>query len=107
MVLVAIFPMHHFQCNLQMGPRAMVLHYDKPERLFRDKHSSIWGPFVSYKENEALQVRSQSQLIIFNITYKWAQQARALNYNRPERLGRDKHSSFWGPFVSYGENEAL
>jgi hypothetical protein len=89
---------------------AKVLHYDKPERLVRDKQSSFWGPFVSYEENEALQVWSQetySQFIIFNVTYKWAQQARALNYKRPERLCRNKHSSFLGPFVCYEENELL
>jgi hypothetical protein len=27
------------------------------ERLARDKHSSLLGPFVSYKENEVLLIR--------------------------------------------------
>ncbi len=28
-----------------------MLHYSTLERLVRDKHSSLLGPFVSYKEN--------------------------------------------------------
>ncbi len=155
-----------FNITYKWAQHARVLHCDRPERLFGDKHSSFWGPFVSYEENEALQVRSQetysqliifnvtykwaqelwyctmisqkglswintqalggpfvsyrenealqirsqetySQLNIFNVTYKWAQHARVLHCDRPERLGRYKQSSFWGPFVSYGENEAL
>jgi hypothetical protein len=31
-----------------------VLHYTKLEKLARIKHSSLLGPFVSYKENEEL-----------------------------------------------------
>jgi hypothetical protein len=29
-------------------------HYTRLERLARDKHSSFFEPFVSYKENEVL-----------------------------------------------------
>jgi hypothetical protein len=29
-----------------------VFHYTKLEKLARDKHSSLLGSFVSYKENE-------------------------------------------------------
>jgi hypothetical protein len=31
-----------------------VLHYSRLEMLVRDKHSSLFGPFVSYKENEVV-----------------------------------------------------
>jgi hypothetical protein len=30
---------------------ARVLHYSRLERLAREKHLSLLGPFVSYKEN--------------------------------------------------------
>jgi hypothetical protein len=29
-----------------------MLHYTKVERLARDKHSSLLGPFINYEENE-------------------------------------------------------
>jgi hypothetical protein len=33
---------------------AKVLHYNRMEKLARDKHSSLLGPFVSYKEVKVL-----------------------------------------------------
>ncbi len=41
------------------------------------------------------------------ITYEWAQQAGVLHYTRLEMLARDKHSSLFGPFISYIETEVL
>jgi hypothetical protein len=38
-------------------PNMLVSHYTRLERLARDKHSCLLGPFVSYKENEVLQVQ--------------------------------------------------
>ncbi len=31
-----------------------MLHYTQLEWLARDKHSSLFGPFISYEENEVL-----------------------------------------------------
>jgi hypothetical protein len=44
----------HFLYNLQIGPKARVLHYTKLEILARDKHSSLLEPFISYAKNEVL-----------------------------------------------------
>jgi hypothetical protein len=33
---------------------ARLLHYTELKRLARAKHSSLLGPFISYKENEVL-----------------------------------------------------
>ncbi len=33
-----------------------MLHYTKLKRLGKDKHSSLLGPFVSYKEDEVLNI---------------------------------------------------
>ncbi len=44
---------------------------------------------------------------IFFETYDWAQKAGVLNNNRLEKLASNKHASFLGPFVCFGENEAL
>ncbi len=44
---------------------------------------------------------------ILFLTYKWAQQARVLHRTRMERVDGNKHSSSFGPFVSYEENEVL
>jgi len=35
-------------------PNKLVLYYNKLERVASDKHSSLLGPFVSYKGNEVL-----------------------------------------------------
>jgi hypothetical protein len=40
-----------------------------------------------------------SQLIIFFITYEWVQYVKVLQFNKLERLVRDKHFILWGPFV--------
>ncbi len=53
--------------------KARVLHYAKAERLDRDKHSCLFSPFVSYKENELLWIwylRLYYQHFIFFVTYK-------------------------------------
>ncbi len=48
-----------------------------------------------------------SQHFIFFITYKWAQQARELHYNRVKDLPVDKHSCLFRAFISYEQNEVL
>jgi len=37
----------HFY-NSQRGPKAIMLHYIRLETLSEDKHSSLFGPIVSY-----------------------------------------------------------
>ncbi len=41
----------------------------------------------------------------FLLTHEWAQKAMALHNTRLEKIARDKHFSFLGPFVSYKGNE--
>ncbi len=46
------------------------------ERIARDKHNSLLGPFVSYKENKILQmqpIESYSQNSNVFQAYKWAE----------------------------------
>jgi hypothetical protein len=40
--------------KLQMAQKARVLHNPGLERLYRDKDSSLLGPFLSYEEYEVL-----------------------------------------------------
>jgi hypothetical protein len=59
-------------------------------------HSNLVSIFVSYEDIVVLRIQSQelhSQHFIFFIIYKWA-----LHYKRLERLPRDKHFNFLGPF---------
>jgi hypothetical protein len=41
---------------------------------------------------------------LFFLTYEYLQQARALEYTRPETLASDKHSNLLGLFVTCEEN---
>jgi hypothetical protein len=53
-----------------------MLYYTRLEMITTDKHSSLLGSSVSYKENEVLGIRSQvpySQSLIFFMTYDWPQ----------------------------------
>jgi hypothetical protein len=40
--------------KIRMSQIARMLHHNKLEKLARDKHSSLSGPFVSCEENEVL-----------------------------------------------------
>jgi hypothetical protein len=87
-----------------------VLHYSRIERLARDKYSTSLGLFLSYEETEVLGVCGQglySHHFIFFITYKWAQYTTVVQYNRLERLARDKYSTSLGLFLSYEETKVL
>jgi hypothetical protein len=45
-------------------------------KIYCDKHTSLLGAFVSYKENEVLCKKPMSQYsqhLIFFLTYEWAQ----------------------------------
>jgi hypothetical protein len=76
------------------------------KNLDRDIHSSLLGPFISYKENEVLWIWRREQFIFF-VTYRCAQQARMLNNAWLERFTRDKHSILLDQLVSQKENEIL
>jgi hypothetical protein len=54
-----------------------------------------------------LNTRVHIQNTIFFVIYKCAQQARVLDYTRPERLVSDKHSNLLGPFIGYDEKKML
>jgi hypothetical protein len=71
--------------------KARVLHYNRLERIAKDKHSSLFGPFISCKKWSVVIMESYPQHFIFFITYKCALKARVLHYNRLERLAKDKH----------------
>jgi hypothetical protein len=43
-----------FFVTYDWAQQALVLHYTGLERLARDKHFKLLGPFVSYEENEVL-----------------------------------------------------
>jgi hypothetical protein len=65
-------------------------------------HSNLVSIFVSYEDIVVLRIQSQglhSQHVIFFLTYKWVQQARALHFKRLERHPRDKQVNLLGPFV--------
>ncbi len=71
----------NYECAQEVG----VLHYTILERLAKEKHSNLLGPFILYKENEGLWSQvSQSQYLIFFVNYESV---------RLESIDRDKCSS--------------
>jgi hypothetical protein len=54
MALGVMLTTHHFLCSLQMGPPSQSVTLQRLVRLDSDSHSSLFGPFISYKENEVL-----------------------------------------------------
>jgi hypothetical protein len=65
-----------------------VLHYTRLERLARNKHSSLLGPFVNYGDYEVAPLWGR----LWPYPQTWA---------RLERLARDKYTSLLGTNVSY------
>jgi hypothetical protein len=49
-----IFTTLHFLPTYYWTPKNRMLYYTKLERLARENHSYLLGPFVIYKENEVL-----------------------------------------------------
>jgi hypothetical protein len=49
-----VFITIHFFTIYEWAQYARVLHITWLERLYRNKHSSLLGPFVSYNENKVL-----------------------------------------------------
>ncbi len=99
-----------FYVTYEWAQRARVLHYTRLKILAKDKNSSLFGPFISYIENEVLCIGFMglySQHFISCITDEWAQQARMLHFTWLEMLARDKHSSWLSQFESYKEIEVL
>ena len=46
-----------------------MLHYTRLERLARDKHSSLLGPFVSYEEKVVLIIRLETDKTFYDHNY--------------------------------------
>jgi hypothetical protein len=96
-----------FFITYEWAQQARMLDYTWLEKLARDKHYSFLGLFISCNENGILciwDLGTYSQHFIFFVTYDWAQQARMLDYTWLEKLARDEHSSFLGPFISFEES---
>ncbi len=78
----------------EWAQKARVLHYTRLERIYGDKHSSLFGD-VSYEvlwiqphTNEPNKLECYTTLGL-------------------QRISSDKHSSLFGAFVSYEKNEVL
>ncbi len=58
-VWIQLIPSQHFIffLNYELAQYVRVLHYTRPEKLDKDKHSCLLGPFVSYEENEVLWIQ--------------------------------------------------
>jgi hypothetical protein len=82
----------------------MVLHYTKLHRLARNKHTSLLGLFVSYKENELLWGGS---LGLYCSYLMKVPNKMVSHYTKLQMLASNKHTSLLGLFISYKENEVL
>ncbi len=83
-----------------------MLHYTNLERLARDKHLSLFGPFA-IKNRNVVNMRPYTKSFVFFEAFDWTQKARVLDYTRQEILTMNKHSCFLGLLVSYKDNEVL
>jgi hypothetical protein len=63
-----VFITLHFLSNLQMGPLSWIVCL-RLVKLFRDKHPSLYSPFMSYEENEVLWIRPQFNTLEWNKPY--------------------------------------
>ncbi len=68
-----------------------------------NKHSSLLGPFISYKKWSVVIIQPGlfSQHFIFFVTYKWPNKLECCITLALKGLKWDKHSSLLGPFISY------
>ncbi len=89
--------------------RHILLHFSQwcYHELYQKLSAQKLVCFGTETVGEIIPLGLYSQHIIFLITYKLAQYARALHYSRLEFFVWDKHSSFLKPFVSYTKNEVL
>ncbi len=61
-VLKNLYPKLHFLCNVRMNPISRSVTIQRTGMIFyRDKHSSILGPLVSYKEDKVYWIQQFSQ----------------------------------------------
>ncbi len=72
-------------------------------QVFPALHSSLLGPFVSYKENEVLWI--QPQVTVFTTLYfllnlEWAQKARVLVHSKPFQSSVMLYSNLLSLFLS-------
>ncbi len=90
----------HFLCNSWMSPKRKS--YIRKDMLNSDKHSSLLGSFVSYKETEALWNTAARGCIrnTYFLCNSWMCPI-SKSFTRKEMLVSDKHSSLLGSFVSY------
>jgi len=44
------------------GPNKLMFYYTRSERLVKDKHYNLWGPFISKKGSEVLWIGHRSFL---------------------------------------------
>ncbi len=120
-----VFTTVYFLQNLHIGQKARALDYTKSESFSSQKHSNLLGSFICYKSKlsvvngpntldhqitqcqKGLSVTNTLAYLALSLVAKkvkrcrWTQQARALHCTRQERLASDKHSSLFGPFISY------
>jgi hypothetical protein len=96
----------NFLLNLQIGPKARALHYTKQKRFPSDKHSSLFCKLQKMRSCEYGpwgHIHDTNFLCNLQIGPK----ARVLHYTKIKRLPSDKHSSLFGTFINYEENEVF
>jgi hypothetical protein len=81
---------------------AVTLFYDK--RLSSEKHSDLLGKFVSFKENEPVNMDPGSLFTTLHILLN-LYMSPTLYYDK--KAFQKKHSSLLGTFASFEENEEL
>jgi hypothetical protein len=79
----AVFTTLHFLHNLRLDQYIEVFVICKPFKCILTKQSSLFGPFISYEENEVLWMQPQglySLYFIFFITYDWTNTSKCLSF---------------------------
>ncbi len=81
------------------------------ERFAKAKHSSLFGSFVSLEENKVLWIQPAPGAVFTTLHFLCNLQKGPVSYSvlytRLERLGKDKHSSLMGPFITYDEKGCM
>jgi hypothetical protein len=73
-----IFMTLNFILTYEWAQKARMLRYTRPKGSIVKKQSSLLEAFVSYEENEVLQIHYLCKLLTtfyFFLTYEWAQKA--------------------------------
>jgi hypothetical protein len=91
-------------CKVIMKPIFFSTHQTHPTNVKSvQKHSKLAASAQNIKRYQG----PYSQHLIFFLSYKWAQKARALHDYRLKRLTSDKHSSLLRAFIRCKDNEVL